>query len=325
MTLTIRRTLALLFAAIFIVIAPLSVAYGRGYRFDTKTRHVRLTGVIFLAGWPNRVRISIDEGGGKNVSLPTTVRGLLPTTHTLRLDAEGYMGQTFTLNVRSGQTTFTSDIQLYRAQPFSPVRSGIPPSALLSPDGTLVAWLSGKILTIAEGSNAKNLTVPVGVDAVRWSTDGEDLLLQHGTRTTVAIVSKAGVLRNADYVLPAGSQARINSLLAGRMAYASAQVIPGGAGWLLTDESSAWLLEENGELSVATRWGQEIIRAVHLGRKSIATVRRGEILLRNTTNAQTASYELPGIAQATTGKREGELNLLVTDGDLLQWVRGNFF
>lgn len=325
MTLTIRRTLALLFAALFIVIAPLSVAYGRGYRFDTKTRHVRLTGVIFLAGWPNRARVVIDEGPPKNVSFPTTLRGLLPTTHALRVEADSYTSQTFTLNVRSGQTTFASDMQLYQTQPFTPVRSGIPPGAFLSPDGTFVAWLAGKTLTIAEETSTKNVTVPVGVDAISWSADGEDILLQHGTRTTVAVMSKSGVLRDAAYQLPTGSQAKIDTLLTGRMAYAAAQAVPGGAGWLLTDESSAWLLEPNGELTLATRWGLPVVSAVHLGRKSIATIRREEVLLRNTTNAQTAAYEMPGITQATTGKREGELNLLVADGDLLQWIRGNFF
>ena len=56
MTLPLRRALALLFAGLFVLVALASIAYGRGYRFDFKTRNIRLTGVILLAGAPDRSR-----------------------------------------------------------------------------------------------------------------------------------------------------------------------------------------------------------------------------------------------------------------------------
>lgn len=325
MTLPLRRALAFLFAALFLVIAPLSVAYGRGYRFDTKTRHIRLTGVILLAGSPSRVRLTIDDDTLKDVSFPTTLRGLLPTTHTILVEAMGYTSQVFTFNVRSGQTTFATDLQLYRINPFTTLRTGIPKQALLAPDGTTVAWLEGKRLTIAGATSLKSFDTAPGAESLVWTENSEDLLLRNASLGTVAVMSRTGTLRDATYVLPAGDRRTIDQLLNSRMTYSDVQTIPGGGGWLLTDESSAWILQTNGDLTLATRWGNTIVNAIHLGRQSLVTVRREEVLVRNVQNAQTALYEVPGITQATAGTHEGEINLLVADGNLLQWKRGNFF
>ena len=109
------------------------------------------------------------------------------------------------------------------------------------------------------------------------------------------------------------------------MVYSAVQTIPGSTSWLLLDESSAWILQPNGDLTLATRWGNQIVGAMHLGRQSLATIRREEVLVRNITNSQTALYEIPGITQASVGLSEGELNLLIADGDLLQWKRGKLF
>lgn len=325
MTLPLRRALALLFAGLFVLVALASIAYGRGYRFDFKSRHIRLTGVILLAGEPNRVQVKIDDNEPKNISLPTTLRGLLPTTHTVSVTAIGYSNQIFTLNVRSGQTTFATDVQLYQTTPFTTMRTGIPKQALLAPDGSAVAWLEGQSLTIADTTSIKHVRIPTEVNSLSWSEPSDDLNLQNENQATVAIVSRAGVLREKSYVLPAGNRPKIDQLLNGRMVYSAIQTIPGSTDWLLLDESSAWVLQPNGNLNLATRWGNQIVGAMHLGRQSLATVRREEVLVRNISNSQTALYEIPGITQASAGVREGELNLLVADGDLLQWERGNLF
>lgn len=325
MTLPLRRTLALLFAALFVVVALASIAYGRGYRFDFRSRHIRLTGVILLAGGPNRVQVAVDDGEPKSVSLPTTIRGLLPTTHTVTLSAPGYASQVFTFNVRSGQTTFATEVQLYKSQPFKTVRSGIPPQAKLSPDGASVAWLEPGSLVIANPVSTKRVKMTVGVNSLNWTESSENIVLQDDSLTVRTAVSREGAVRPATYVLPTAEQAKIKQLLNGRMVYSAAQAIPGTADWLLSDASSAWVLQANGDLTLATRWGNAIVNAIHLGRSSLATVRRGEVLIRNTANDQTALYEISAITQASAGVRAGEVNLLVTDGDLLQWERGNVF
>lgn len=325
MTLPLRRALALLFAALFIIIAPLSVAYGRGYRFDTSTRRIRLTGVIFLAGSPNRVQVTVDDGKPRNLSLPTTLRGLLPTTHTLTIAAAGYSSQVFTLNVRSGQTTFATALQLYQTQPFTTIRTGIPNTAQLAPNGSAVAWLQAHSLAIASPSGIKQLALITKVESLTWSENSENILLQDENRATVAVVSKAGAFRDAAYVVSAIDRLKVDELLNHRMIYKSLQRIPNSANWLLVDESSAWVLRPDGELTLATRWGNAIINAVHLGGDSLATVRREEVLVRNIDNGQTALYEIPNLTQASAGIHEGELNLLVADGDLLQWQRGIIF
>ena len=175
MTLPLRRALALLFAGLFVLVALASIAYGRGYRFDFKTRNIRLTGVILLAGAPDRVQVKIDDGEPKNVSLPTTFRGLLPTTHTISLSAPGYESQIFTLNVRSGQTTFATDIQLYQGSPFTTVRTGIPKHAILAPDGSAVAWLENQKITISDTTSVKHLTVALDVESLTWSESNDNL------------------------------------------------------------------------------------------------------------------------------------------------------
>jgi hypothetical protein len=325
MTLPLRRALALFFAGLFVIVALISIAYGRGYRFDTRTQKISLTGVIFLAGSPNRIQLLVDDEEQKNVSFPTTIRGLLPTTHTVNLGAAGYASQVFTVSVRSGQTTFVSDVQLYRTKPLTSVRTGIPKQAQLSPDGSTVAWLENNSLAIADALSIKRFNITAETEALSWSENSEDIILQNESRVVLAVVSKAGVIRDKSYILTTGDKSKIDLLLNGRMKYTTIQTIPGSAGWLLTDESSAWVLQPNGNLSLATRWGNSIINVIHLGHESLASVRSEEIIVRNISNGQTALYELPGITQATAGKHEGELNLLVADGDLIQWQRGNFF
>jgi hypothetical protein len=326
MTLPLRRALALLFACFFILVAIGSVAYGRGYRIDTKTRHIRLTGVILLAGAPNHVRVSIDDGETKNASLPTTFRGLFPTTHTVTISAPGYISQVFTMNVRSGQTTFATDLELYRTAPFSTLRTGIPSTAVLAPDGSTVAWIeNGTTLAIADPTNVKKLPLIPKADHLAWSSSADDILLLDEGERVVGVVSREGAVRGATYAVPDNDRKEITKLLNSRMVYQDAQRIPGSTGWLLKDDSSAWVLLQDGSLTLATRWGNSIINTVHMGRESLATVRREEILVRNVANAQTARYELPNITQATAGVRVGEINLLLADGDLLQWTRGNVF
>ena len=189
-----------------------------------------------------------------------------------------------------------------------------------------MAWLEGQNLAIAEATNRKHVVgIPAGADALTWSALSEDVTVLSAERETLATVSKAGIRRSAAYVPPTGEQQKIDQLLNGRMVYSSVQPIPGRTGWLLQDASSAWVLLPNGDFTVASRWGNPIVNAVHLGRQSLATIRREEVLVRNLANDQTALYEIPGITQASAGTHEGELNLLVADGDLLQWERGNLF
>ncbi len=325
MTITLRRTLALIFAGLFIVIALTSIAYSRGYRFDVKNRQVRLTGVIMLAGAPSKVQVFVDTGKPKNVSLPTTLRGLLPSTHAVTVSAPGFTSQTLTLNVRSGQTTFATDIQLFKENPFTTIRTGVPSTAVLAPDGTAVAWLDENALIIANPAQTKKLTLVAEVERITWSANSEDIVLLDASNATVGIASKAGALRGAGYIVSTKERDEVLRLLRGRMSYTQAQRIPNSAAWLLVDESSAWVLQPDGELTLATRWGNAIINTLHLGREIVATVRQSEILARNIVNDQTAFYEIPNISQAAAGEQAGELNILIADGDLLLWQRGNLF
>ena len=194
--------------------------------------------------------MKIDDGEPKNVSLPTTFRGLLPTTHTISLSAPGYESQIFTLNVRSGQTTFATDIQLYQGSPFTTVRTGIPKHAILAPDGSAVAWLENQKITISDTTSVKHLTVALDVESLTWSESNDNLLLQNENQATLAIVSHAGILREKSYVLPVGNRPKIDQLLNDRMVYSAVQTIPGSTSWLLLDESSAWILQPNGDLTL---------------------------------------------------------------------------
>lgn len=101
--------------------------------------------------------------------------------------------------------------------------------------------------------------------------------------------------------------------------------IPESQDLLLTNQNAAWLLDNKGNVSNASRWITPIIRAVDLGQHSLLLVRTNELFLRDLIYEQTQQKSLPGIVDASMTDTSGTVDFIIKDGDLLQWMRGTFF
>lgn len=187
-----RRLLALAFACLFLVCAPLAVAYSRGYRFDPKSFDFFKTGAIVLSGKPKSVLIQVNAEPGRTKSLPTSIRNLRPGTYQLTLSAPGYEPWQQEVRVREGEATILDPVQLFRTPVFTTVRTAIGAGAKFAPQGGSVAWREGSKLTIATPTALTTCTsIPAVVNFV-WDIQGQRIVILGKDDVVLGTCSKQG-------------------------------------------------------------------------------------------------------------------------------------
>ncbi len=325
MELHVRRGIALTFALLFLVIAPLTIAYGRGYRVDMKHRRVSLTGVISLAGFPKRIHLSLDSQNIRTTSLPVTARGVLPGDHTVLVGAPGYGTQVLGADVRPGETVFLDDIQLIRENPTTTLRTGIPPSARLAPTGNALAWINQDQVVIAAPTGTQHAATVASAQKLLWSDDGQVLEVRTNDDERLAYLNRTGVRLSAPVEM-AGVTKSIRDRVGEDVQFTSVQHIPDGSGWFLTSTDTAWLLP-NGtdEPELFSRWYEPIVQVIHLGRQVTATIRNTDITIRNAANGQVTTLVEANVTAVAVTDTPGTFQALVRDGDLRRWVEVQLF
>ncbi|MFA6042977.1 MAG: PEGA domain-containing protein [Patescibacteria group bacterium] len=188
-----RRLLALTFICLFLVCAPLAVAYSRGFRFDPKSLDFYKTGAIVLSGKPKSVLIQVNAEPGRTKSLPTSIRNLRPGTYQLSLSAPGYEPWQQEVRVRDGEATILDPVQLFRTPAFETVRTAIGAGAKFAPQGGSVAWRQGSTLTITTPTTLVTCTsIPEGQTFV-WDSQGQRLVVLGKDDTVLGTCSRQGV------------------------------------------------------------------------------------------------------------------------------------
>lgn len=325
MELYVRRGLAVTFALIFLVVAPLSIAYGRGYRVDVKHRRVTLTGVIAVAGFPKRVQVSVDGQPQRTTSLPVTARGVLPGDHVVLIGAPGYGTQAHATTVRPGETVFLDDVQLIREQPVTTLRTGIPQGALLAPTGNAAAWVQDDRVVIAQPTGMLHEVTVATAASVHWAEDGEHLEIRNAENAVLLTLTRNGERQSSPAQLTALSDAT-RERIGESTPFTSLQRIPDGSGLFLTNGGTAWVLEEGKDTpELFSRWYEPVVFVGHLGRDVTVSVRENDLTVRNASNGQVTTIHESGIVSAVVTSTPGMFQALVRDGDLLRWVQAMVF
>ncbi len=140
MTARTRKIIAAMFLLGFAATAPLVVLTTKGYRYNWRRSRLEKTGILVLDSRPAAASIYIN-GKLQRRPTPTSLFRLLPERYVVRLEKTGYLPWQKVLEVRSGETTFTRDVVLFRDAVPRLLEPGDAASAAFDAAGRRVAML----------------------------------------------------------------------------------------------------------------------------------------------------------------------------------------
>lgn len=123
------------FVAAFLITAPLVVLYTAGFRYEFGNNTIVKTGVLSVSTIPKGALLSVD---GKDVSTktPVVVDTILPGTHLLTIQKEGFFPWKKELEVFSQSTTFADNVVLFGSDKLTFVRKSATPEPITPPPST---------------------------------------------------------------------------------------------------------------------------------------------------------------------------------------------
>jgi len=144
-----RRILPVIFAIVFLAVAPVLLFYTSGYRWNPKKGLVERTGTVIIDSTPSGAAISID-GRLSPDKTSVTIQDMSPGLHRFQVDKTGYHSWTKSLDVYPEKVTFANDIWLWK-DATSTLLKPTPASAMsISPDSQKLLLLQAATHTQAQ-------------------------------------------------------------------------------------------------------------------------------------------------------------------------------
>jgi hypothetical protein len=113
MTLFHRRILTTVFFFVLIVVGPLLISYGAGYRFNVKQKRIERVGLLHITTEPNEATMAIDSKTYA-IDKELVLTGLSPRKYDITVNKEGYHSWTKNLEIFPNETTFVRDLNLFK-------------------------------------------------------------------------------------------------------------------------------------------------------------------------------------------------------------------
>jgi hypothetical protein len=113
MRLKTRKIVLLVFFLAFTVTAPLVILYTAGFSYDWTKGKVVKTGILKLSTKPSGATITVNEQRMAETT-PASLFRMLPGEYAVSMKKDGYLAWSKTLVVKSGETTFSRDVSLFR-------------------------------------------------------------------------------------------------------------------------------------------------------------------------------------------------------------------
>jgi len=151
-----RAILFFIFLFGFLIAAPLVVLYTAGFRYNVTSGRFTQTGVLSLGSTPKGATIYIDDERRRERT-PAVLQNILPGTHRVRLEKDGYTAWEKTLSVAARQTTFATKVALFLNREAASVVEADATAFAIEKDDQLAAY------TKTEGSWTE-----------LWAFDGDD-------------------------------------------------------------------------------------------------------------------------------------------------------
>ena len=98
---------------IFMIVAPLVILFGLGYRYDPLRHRVAIAGALYIKSYPAGATVFLDASNtGKRT--PTRIFNVSPGIHRITVELDGFVPWSKNLAVESRSTTFVRDIGLFK-------------------------------------------------------------------------------------------------------------------------------------------------------------------------------------------------------------------
>jgi len=129
MTKKTRTVLFLICLFLFLLIAPVTIFYSQGYRFDIDSKKITQTGGLFLKIEPKQVEIYINGKLKKKTDFffgSALIENLLPKKYKVEIKKEGYHPWEKNLEIKEKQVTEVKNIVLFSENPtFNILTAGV--------------------------------------------------------------------------------------------------------------------------------------------------------------------------------------------------------
>lgn len=201
-----RKVIPWLYAALFVVVAPVVVFYTAGYRYNVKKAAIEKRGTLITNSLPTGATIFLD-GQDSGAETPAVFQELTPGSHRVRFEKEGYFPWEKTLEIRPERVTFADQAHLWRTtSTASLIMSGTSVRLAANPDldtlavfGNGAATGTGKLLLVqANGRISFEATVTSTLPTetvLAWQEESRALLLDGpGPRDTVVRLVRNGAV-----------------------------------------------------------------------------------------------------------------------------------
>ena len=107
-----RHILFVLFAAGFLISAPLVVLFTAGYRYHFESGKIVQTGVLNVSSIPKGATVFLDDLIQKERT-PAVISNVIPGDHIVRVEKDGYSSWKKTMEISSKQSTFSNQVVLF--------------------------------------------------------------------------------------------------------------------------------------------------------------------------------------------------------------------
>lgn len=107
-----RQVMFTIFALCFVATSIAVLMYASGYRITHEGRIVQ-TGVLFVNGKPRDARVFVNQNQMGD-ELPLRLQHMIPGSYTVRVEKEGYHAWEKTLDMRPRETTFATELVLWK-------------------------------------------------------------------------------------------------------------------------------------------------------------------------------------------------------------------
>jgi WD40 repeat protein len=199
-----HRTRNILFITLFIlflIIAPITVFYSLGWRFDWTTKKIVQTGVFYFKVWPKNAQIYINGEFKKKTDIffsSVNIDNLLPGQYQIEIKKDGYYDWRKTLEIKKKEVTEGRNIVLIPKNPNFNLLAEQVKDFFFFPDGKKVilkeeeneGW-SLKLFDL--NKNIKSHLIDetniskeeVEIIDLKFSPDSKDILLKLGLKENI--------------------------------------------------------------------------------------------------------------------------------------------
>lgn len=180
MPLRTRVIIALVFIAVFLVVAPPLVWFSSGYLYDWNRHEWFRPGWIVLDSQPPKAEIFLN-GRDTGQKTPATIKDLRPDDYAVELQSPSYHSWSKKLTVSAGVAIFAENIRLFKIS-LPEVKLSGNDNFFSSPNSARLAILSstknGLTVLDSESKTLQTIDTKSPVSGITWDATGDNALIQ---------------------------------------------------------------------------------------------------------------------------------------------------